>query len=75
MKDGRIDNSEAKKVFKIFEDIEGSEIDYSKFVYKSGDNKYFDFSRFGSLPSFYLMLTNSRIGSNLEKLNMKEFKD
>ena len=75
MKDGRIDNSEAKKVFKIFEDIEGSEIDYSKFVYKSGDNKYFDFSRFGSLPSFYLRLTNSRIGSNLEKLNMKEFKD
>ena len=75
MKDGGIDNSEAKKVFKIFEDIEDSENGYSKFVYKSGDNKYFDFARFGSLPSFYLRLTNTRIGSNLEKLNMKEFKD
>ena len=75
VKDGRIDNGEAKKVFKIFEDMEGSEINYSKLVYKSGDGKYFDFVRFGSLSSFYLMLMNSRIGINLAKLNVKEFKD
>ena len=75
VKNGRIDNDEAKKVFKILEDIEGSETDYSKLVYKSGDNKYFDFAKFGSLSSFYLRLMNSRIGVDLAKLKMKEFKD
>ena len=40
MKDGRIDNNEAKKIFKILEDMEGSKIDYSKLVYRSGDNEY-----------------------------------
>ena len=75
MKNGRIDNGEAKKVFKILEDMEGSEIDYSKLVYKSGYNKYFDFARFGSLSSSFLRWMNSRIGINLTKLNMKEFKD
>ena len=29
MKDGRIDNNEAKKIFKTLEDMEGSKIDYS----------------------------------------------
>ena len=75
VKNGRIDNDEAKKVFKILEDIEGSETDYSKLVYKSGDNKYFGFAKFGSLSSFYLRLMNSRIGVDLAKLKMKEFKD
>ena len=40
MKDGRIDNNEAKKIFKILGDMEGSKIDYSKLVYRSGDNEY-----------------------------------
>ena len=40
MKDGRIDNNEAKKIFKILEDMEDSKIDYSKLVYRSGDNEY-----------------------------------
>ena len=30
VKDGRIDNNEAKKTFKTLEDMEGSKIDYSK---------------------------------------------
>ena len=30
VKDGRIDNKEAKKIFKTLEDMEGSKIDYSK---------------------------------------------
>ena len=47
--DGRIDNREAKKVFKILEDIDGSKINYSKLVYRSGDNKYFNFAVFRSL--------------------------
>ena len=47
--DGRIDNREAKKVFKILEDIDGSKINYSKLVYRSSDNKYFNFAVFRSL--------------------------
>ena len=35
MKDGRINDNEAKKIFKTLEDMEGSKIDYSKLVYKS----------------------------------------
>ena len=37
----RIDNSEAKRVFKILEDMEGNKTGYSKVVFKSGDNKIF----------------------------------
>ena len=55
--------------------MEDSKIDYSKLLYKSGDNRYFDFARFGSLSSFYLRLMNGRYGINLAKLSMKEFKD
>ena len=40
VKDERINNDEAKKVFKI---------DYSKLIYKSSDNQYFDFNKFGPL--------------------------
>ena len=32
LKDGRIDNNEAKKIFKILEDMKGSKIDYTKMV-------------------------------------------
>ena len=43
LKDGNINNDEAKKIFETLKDIEGSKIDYSKLAYKSGDNQYFDF--------------------------------
>ena len=43
-------------------------------MYTSGDNEYFEFTRFGPLPSFYLKLINGSIGINVAKLNMKEFK-
>ena len=75
VKDGRIDNNETKKIFKILEYMEGSKIDYSKLVYRSGDNEYFDFTRFGPLSSFYLKLINATIGINVAKLNMKDFKN
>ena len=41
--------------------MERSETNYSKLLYKSGDNKYFDFTRFGPLSSFYLKLTKMEI--------------
>ena len=47
--------------------MEGSKTDYSKLVYRSGDNKYIDFARFARLM-------NNRIGINLARINMKEFK-
>ena len=75
MKDGSIDNNEAKKIFKTLEDMEGSKIDYSKLVYGSGDNEYFYFARFGPLSDFYLKLINGSIAINVAKLNMKEFKN
>ena len=63
-----------KKIFKKLEDMESSEIDDSKLVYKSGDNKYFDFTKYGPLSSLYLKLISGDIGINGVKLNMKEFK-
>ena len=75
MKDGRIDVDEAKKIFKTLEDMEGSKIDYSKLVYRSGDNEYFDFTRFGALSSAYLKLVNGNVGINVVKLKLKEFKN
>ena len=53
--------------------MQRSEIDYSKMVYKSGNNKYFDFNRFGPLSSFYLRLMNGNIGNNAAKLSIEEF--
>ena len=47
--------------------MEGSKTDNSKLVYRSGDNNYIDFARFARLM-------NNRIGINLARLNMKEFK-
>ena len=55
--------------------MEGNKIDYSKLVYRSGDNEYFDFTRFGLLSSFYLKLINANTGISVTKLNMKEFKN
>ena len=75
VKDRRIDNNDAKKIFKTLEDMQGSEIDYYKLVYKSGDNEHIDFTRFGPLSSFYLKLINGNIGINVAKLNMKKFKN
>ena len=54
--------------------MERTETDYSKLVYKSGDNKYFNFTKFGPLSSFYLKLMNGDIGIDAVKLNMEEFK-
>ena len=54
--------------------MERSGINYSKLLYKSGDNKYFHFTRFGPLSSFYLKLTNGDICINAAKLSIKEFK-
>ena len=76
VKDGRIHNDEAKKIFKTLEDMEeGNKFDYSKLVYKSDDNRYFNFTRFGPLSSFYLKLVNGNIGIDVVKLNIKEFRD
>ena len=44
-------------------------------MYRSGDNGYFNFDRFGSVSSFYLRLINGNIGINVAKLNMKKFKN
>ena len=65
VKDGRIDNNEAKKIFKTLKGMEGRKINYSKLVYMSGDNEYFDPTRFGPLSSFYLKLINANIGINV----------
>ena len=72
---GRIDNDEAKKIFKTLKDMEGSKTDYSKLVYRSDDDEYFNFTRFGLLSSFYLKLINGNIGISVAKLNMEEFRD
>ena len=45
LKDGNINNDEAKKIFETLKDMEGSKIDYSKLTYKSADNQYFDFKK------------------------------
>ena len=44
-------------------------------MYRSGDNGYFNFDRFGLVSSFYLKLINGNIGINVAKLNMKKFKN
>ena len=75
VKYGRIDNDEAKKIFKTLKDMEGSKTDYSKLVYRSDDDEYFNFTRFGLLSSFYLKLINGNIGISVAKLNMEEFRD
>ena len=54
--------------------MEGSKIDHSKLVYKSGDNQNFDFNRFGLLFNIYLKLINGNIGINVVKLNQEEFR-
>ena len=75
VKNGRIDNDEAKRIFRILEDIDGNKIDYSKLVYRSDDNELFDFTKFGPLSSFYLKFVNGNIGNNVAKLSMNEFKN
>ena len=74
MKDGRINNNEAKRMFQTLDDMECSKIGYSKLVYSSGDNEYFDFTRFGLLSSSYLKLINGSIGINVAKLKLKSLK-
>ena len=54
--------------------MERSEINYSKLLYKSGDNKYLtliDLDRF----SFYFKLINGDISINAIKLSIKEFEN
>ena len=70
MKDGRIDGDEAKNIFKTLKDMEGSKINDSKLVYRSGDNEHFDFTRFGTLSSVYLKMVNRSIGINFAKLKL-----
>ena len=55
--------------------MEGSKIDYSKLIYRSGDNENFDFTRFGALSSAYLKLVNGYVDINVVKLKLKEFKN
>ena len=55
--------------------MEGSKTDYSKLVYRSGDDIYFDFTKYEPLPSFYFKLISGDIGINVVKLSMKEFKN
>ena len=55
--------------------MEGNKIHYSELVYRSGDDEYFDFTKFWPLSSFYLKLVNRNIGVNVVKLNMNEFKN
>ena len=55
--------------------MEGNKIDYYQLMYRSGDNQYFDFNKFGPLSSFYLKLVNGNAGINVAKLNMNEFKN
>ena len=71
VKNGRIDGDEAKIIFKTLEDMESSKFDYSKLLYRSGDNEYFDFTRFRPLLSVYLKLVNGSIGINVVKLKLK----
>ena len=71
----RINNDEAKKIFKTLQDMESSKTDYSKLIYKSGDSQYFDFNRFAPLSSVYLKLVNRDIGINVLKLRLQEFQD
>ena len=75
MKDAIIDNNKTKKNMPNSCRYKGSIIGYSKLVYRSGDNEYFDFTGFGTLSSFYLKLINGSIGINDAKLNMNEFKN
>ena len=63
-----------KNIFKTLECLEGSKIDYSKLVHRSGDNEYFDFTRFRPLSSVYLNLLDGSIGINVVKLNWKDLK-
>ena len=65
----------AMKQKKTLKDMEVIKIDYSKMVYKSGDNEYFDFTWFGPLSSFYLKLINGSIDTNVAKLKLQEFKN
>ena len=80
VKNRRVDNDEAKRIFKILEYMEGKfymyyKTDCSKLVYRSGENEYFDFTKFGQVSSFYLKLVNGNIGVNVAKLSMNEFKN
>ena len=75
MKDGKINNHNAKKRFKTLEDIERSKIHYSRLVNKSGDNKYVEFVRFGPLYSFFSKLINVDIGIDVINLNIEEFEN
>ena len=52
LQEGNIDSNEAITVFKALQDLEGKKTDYRKFVYKSDDNVYFDFGKYGLLSSF-----------------------
>ena len=75
VKKERINGIDAQKMFKTLEDMEVSKIDYSKLVYISGDNKYFNFPKYGPLSSFYLSLMIECIGINTGKLGIEEFKN
>ena len=72
VKDRRINGYKTKKISKTLKDMEGSKIDYSKLVHRSGD---FDITRFGPLSSFYFKLINGSIDINVSKLKLKEFKN
>ena len=71
-----IDNDDAIRIFKTLKNLEGKEIDYSNLVYKSDDNVYFDFGKYGLLSSVYLKLIEGRISlknAKNAKLSLREF--
>ena len=73
LRKGNIDNDEAIRIFKNLENLEGKEIGYNNLVYKSGDNEYFDFGKYGPLSSLYLRLVEGNISFKKAKLSLKEF--
>ena len=75
VKDENINNDEAKKIFKVLKNMKVGKIDYSKLIYKSGDNQHFDFNKFGPLSSIYLRLINGNTDINVANLNLKEFRE
>ena len=63
------------ELFKALEDLEAKDIDYEHLQYKSGDNKVFNFVKYGTLAGIYLKLTRRLITHNEAKLNLEHFEN
>ena len=62
-----------KEYFKDLKDLEGKKIYYSKLVYRTGDNEYFNVNKYWPLSSFYLKLMKGRTSFKNAKLLLREF--